>query len=214
MNHGSKTLRILSLLGQRPDSTGSGVFVRSIWRYARKCGDLQRLIIAGYPEDDERSEFQTDCDVITFTRPGGVGGDLSFPILGMSDIMPYCSQCYGGSTDEQVRAMINAFREHAQRQVANFQPEIIQINHLWVLLALCPEFRSIPCFVTVHGTGLKLLTTAPRFRHYVVSGIDAVRHFFCVSRDIADDAMAEYQLPASKVSVVGNGYDPMYLVQE
>ncbi len=206
-------MRILAILGQKPDSTGSGVLVRALWKCANECGDSQRVIVSGYPGEVDHTEFGRACHTVTHTQPNGAAGELSFPILGMSDTMPYYTRRYAEATADNIEDMLNAYRRHVKELIGRFRPNILHVNHLWVLVELCRDV-DIPCCVTVHGTGLKLLKSASAFRHYVEHGVPAVQRFFCVSRDIAEDAIAAYELPRSKVVVIGNGYDPAVFFPE
>jgi len=186
--------------------TGSGILVRELWQCALHYGDRQRLIVAGYADDDYSDIFNGNYRLITYSYADKIG-QLPFPVLGMSDAMPYPSMRFADTQAAQIEAHINAFRAAMEELLATLQPDVIHIHHLWVLVTLANYCRRIPCFVTIHGTGLKQLRTAPQFRKYVEVGLENVAHFFSVSKDIMADACRIYDLPPSKVSFIGNGYN-------
>jgi glycosyltransferase involved in cell wall biosynthesis len=186
--------------------TGSGILVRELWRCASARGDEQRLIVAGYPGDDYRDPFDGHYSLLTYTGEGQEG-QLPFPVMGMSDVMPYRAMRFADASARQVESHVNAFRAKTEELIDEFEPDVIHIHHLWVLVALSRYSRGVPCFVTIHGTDLKQLSVAPRFKTYVEAGLGNVSHFFSVSRDVMADARTSYGLPRDKVSFIGNGYN-------
>ena len=205
-NDRNRSIRILSILGQKPEMTGSGILVREFWQCALKCGDKQKLMAAGYSDDDYSDLFHKDYVLISYSSENKVG-QLPFPVLGMSDAMPYPSMRFADANSSQIESHINAFRSVMEDLIPAFRPDVIHIHHLWVLVALSNYCGKIPCFVTIHGTGLKQLRTAPQFRKYVEAGIENIFHFFSVSKDIMRDARSIYNLPQDRVSFIGNGYN-------
>jgi glycosyltransferase involved in cell wall biosynthesis len=200
-------MRILSILGQKPEMTGSGVLVRELWECGDKYGDAQRLIVAAYPGDDYRTRFNGFYSAVTYTDSKGPDGELPFPILGMSDAMPYTSLRYSEARPWQIEMHLRAFRDRLESILSAFQPDVVHIHHLWVLASLARSCGNTPCFVTVHGTDLKQVKTAPRYVSYVHEGIGAMRKLFCVSSDILNDAIELYDMPSERAMLVGNGYN-------
>lgn len=203
---GGRPLRVLTVLGQRPSMTGSGVLVTELFQAGVRAGDSQRLICAGYPEDDWLNEFGASCDIVTCGAVSS-GTDVPFDVPGMSDAMPYRSTRYRDLSESQVAVFVDAFARRLRLVLhAGFQPEILHINHLWVLAELASQSLA-PTFITVHGTDLMQAYVAPVHRERVTRSLPLLRHVFCVSRDMAADARRLYGLPADRVSVVGNGYN-------
>ena len=78
-------MRILHALSQRPEATGSGIYVRAMVREAFHAGH-ENFLLAGIPSDDQP---QLDCltgDQCAFVH--FETGGLPFPVVGMSDVMP------------------------------------------------------------------------------------------------------------------------------
>jgi hypothetical protein len=81
-------VRILHLLSQRPECTGSGIYLQNIIDQAAAAGH-RNFLVAGIPLDSPPRLACIDgehCSFVTFS-----GGDLPFPVPGMSDVMPYAS---------------------------------------------------------------------------------------------------------------------------
>ena len=80
--------KILHPLGQRPDFTGGGIYLLAILREAEKNGH-ENFLIAGIPGNDNpvlQNISQKNCSFVRFVHI-----DLPFPVVGMSDVMPYSS---------------------------------------------------------------------------------------------------------------------------
>ena len=82
-------MRILHALSQRPEATGSGIYVRAMVREAFRAGH-ENFLLAGIPSGDQP---QLDClngDQCSFVH--FETGSLPFPVVGISDAMPYPSR--------------------------------------------------------------------------------------------------------------------------
>jgi alpha-maltose-1-phosphate synthase len=186
--------------------TGSGVLVTELGNAGTRAGDEHRLIFAGYEKDSWTPTLKPAYEIVTCSY-GPDRGELGFPVPGMSDAMPYPSIRYRDLAPEQVREFVDTFRRYLVRAVEKFQPHIIHIHHLWVLTSLATAFTDIKCCVTVHGTDLKQIAVANEHQQWVLSGLTAVDHIFCVSRDMAVDARRDYRIMPARLSVLGNGFN-------
>ena len=203
----TRSLRILSVLGQRPTSTGSGVLVQELLQSSVRSGDQNWLVCGAYLEDEWYDIIGNAYSVVTFSNKTSQG-QLPFPIPGMSDVMPYYSVPYGKLTSAQVQNVIKAYGEKIREIVADFNPNLIHNHHLWILTDILQVLTNVPCIVTVHGTDLKLAKTALQHRHLVVRNLARIQHLLCVSQDMAYDARVEYGIEEERETVIGNGYNP------
>lgn len=64
-------LKILHVLGQRPDSTGSGIYLQSMMREAAKCGH-DNFMIAGIQPDSDVELHSVSLEKCCFVRFNGV----------------------------------------------------------------------------------------------------------------------------------------------
>ena len=119
-------MRILSVTAQKPDSTGSGVYLTELVKGFAGMGHTQAVIAGVYAEDQIQMPDGVRC------YPGYYNSqELNFPILGMSDEMPYASTKYSDMTDEMTENFKNAFRKRIERAVQEFQPDVILCHHLY-----------------------------------------------------------------------------------
>ncbi|MGD8328277.1 MAG: glycosyltransferase family 4 protein [Acidobacteriota bacterium] len=195
-------MRVLHILGQRPDMTGSGMFLRNIWRCAAAAGDQLHLLCAGYADDDFSGFFG---DELTTVR---CGAESEYPDLipGMSDVMPYPSRRYADLTVDQARCYVSAFRRRVDALIPSFAPDLIHVHHLWVQTGVAGEV-DVPVVVTVHGTGLQQARQASRHLELFAGVLDEVALFMAVSEEVAADTRRSYGVPAERVTVVANGFD-------
>ena len=136
-----RPLKILHVLSQRPDSTGSGVYVQALLREAADNGHRNFLVAgiqAGFPPELTCID-RNACRFVTFN-----GGDIPFIITGMSDVMPYESTRFCDLSSAQHDVYEKAFLRHLQAAATIFQPDIIHSHHLMGLIY--GSFRTVPTF--------------------------------------------------------------------
>jgi hypothetical protein len=154
-----KKLRILHLLSQRPDSTGSGIYVQAMMREATACG-YDNYLVAGIQSDGcDVTEYiaQKNAMYVTFHN-----ADVSYQIPGMSDVMPYESTRFCDLSEEDLCEYETAFSEILRHAVSRFKPDIIHSHHLWIVSSVAIKSigrwqrgrkRALPW--TCKGTGGK-----------------------------------------------------------
>ena len=123
-------MKILHLLSQRPEATGSGIYIQAMIREAARRGH-ENFLLAGVPRGEEvhpAGLAPTACEFVTFH-----GGDLPFPVVGMSDVMPYPSRRFSDLSPPEVEAYEWGFADRLLDVVARFQPQVIHSHHLWLL---------------------------------------------------------------------------------
>ena len=99
-------MRILSITAQKPNSTGSGIYLSELVKeYARK-GYSQAVVAGVCREDEVELPDGTAFYPVYFEE-----GKLPFPIVGMSDEMPYRSTRYCDMTPEMAGRFEEAFLE-------------------------------------------------------------------------------------------------------
>ncbi|MEE4608153.1 MAG: glycosyltransferase family 4 protein [Desulfobacteraceae bacterium] len=199
-------MRILHLLSQRPEATGSGIYVRAMIAAAAAKGH-ENFLLGGIPGDTRPEVPELPPDHCRFVR--FAGADLAFEVVGMSDAMPYDSCRFIDLTDDQIRAYHAAFESSLQEAVAAFRPDLIHSHHLWLLTALARRlFPDLPLLTSCHGTDLRQFRHCHHLRPAVAAAcrrLDAVLALSAVQRiEIAE----LYGIPQDRIHVVGAGYDP------
>ena len=90
-------MKILSVTAQKPDSTGSGIYLTELVRGFKKRG-ITQSVIAGVTKADQV------ClpEGVSFYPVYFESEQLPYPITGMSDEMPYPSTRYSDLTEERI----------------------------------------------------------------------------------------------------------------
>ena len=199
-------MRVLFALSQRPELTGSGITVDALVREAVAAGHEPRVLCGiptGEPVPAVGGLPLEHVDVVTF----GDGGDLPFPVPGMSDVMPYASTVWSTMS----RAMFTQYRKvwHAAlaAAVAKSRPEVVHCNHLWLMSSLAPAaVGSLPSLAHCHATGLRQMELCPDLRDEVVHGLCGHRRFAVLHADHARLVSELLDAPSDCVVEVGAGY--------
>ena len=198
-------LKILHVLGQRPDSTGSGIYLQAMMREAAARGHIN-FMVAGI-QSDRAAELDgvapAQCRLVRFD-----GEDLPFRIPGMTDIMPYPSVRFADLSEAELEIYETEFTRVLKETVATFQPDIIHSHHLWLLSSLVRRlFPAIPVLASCHGTDLRQFQNCPHLRVKVRSGCGRLDTALALSGVQKTDIVKNYGIPPEKVAVTGAGYD-------
>ena len=163
-----RKLKILHVLSQRPDATGSGIYLQSMMREAAAAGH-DNVMIAGIQSDRDAELHGVTPEQCRFVRFNGE--DLSFRIPGMTDIMPYPSVRFADLSEAELEIYENVFTRVLQETVAAFQPDIIHSNHLWLVSSLAREAApGIPIVCSCHGSDLRQFRQCTHLRDRVLAG--------------------------------------------
>lgn len=198
-------LKILHVLGQRPDATGSGIYLQSMVREAAICGH-ENFMIAGIQLDSDVELHGVSLDQCRFIRFNG--GDIPFSIPGMTDIMPYPSVRFVDLSAHDIETYETVFTRVLTETVTSFRPDIIHTHHLWLVSSLVRRlFRDIPVVTTCHGTDLRQFQNCLHLREKVLAGCGRLDAAMALSADQKADIERFYHLPPGKVIVTGAGYN-------
>lgn len=198
-------MKIVHLLSQRPELTGSGMYVQAVMRQAALRGH-ENVLVAGIPDGPAPDLEVIDGAKCAFVRFGG--RELPFPVAGMSDVMPYRSTRFSDLTLEDVEAYEAAFASVLTRVVEDFSPDIIHSHHLWLVSALARKlFPDIPMVTSCHGTDLRQFETCPNLAERVIAPCGKINGVMALTRTQAEKISALYSIPKERIHVVGGGYD-------
>jgi glycosyltransferase involved in cell wall biosynthesis len=203
--HTAGSLRILHLISQRPDSTGSGTYVRAMLREADACHH-RNFLVAGIQADRSAAVpglAPNQCVFVKFLH-----GDISYPIVGMSDVMPYQSRTFASLSPEELREYEAAFAKALCGAVTRFKPHVIHTHHLWIMSSLARDlFPRIPMVATCHGSDLRQFHQCPHLRERVLRGCRRLDAVMALSEAQKADIVRLFGLTPTRVVVVGAGYD-------
>lgn len=200
-----KDFRVLHLLGQRPEMTGSGIYVEALIRESRKHG-IACCRIAGVPAgslDSKEVRSSVDGDHVLFESE-----TLDFPVVGMSDVMPYQSSLFSELKGRRLTAYKAEFTRVLEETWNRFRPHILHTNHLFLLSALARKrFPDLPIVTTCHGTDLRQVERCPHLRRMVRRYCRRIDKIIALSADQKTEIRRVYNIPEESIVVIGGGYD-------
>jgi glycosyltransferase involved in cell wall biosynthesis len=198
-------LKILHLLSQRPDSTGSGIYVQAMIREAALNG-FDNFLVAGL--------CSSGCDDNVCITPDRSmflnfhNADVSYRIPGMSDVMPYDSSRFCDLSAENLNEYETAFSGLLKKAVEQFRPDIIHSHHLWIVSSLARRlFPHIPMVTTCHGSDLRQFQNCGHLQERVLQGCRKIDAVMALSRAQKDEIVRLYNIAADKIVVIGAGYN-------
>jgi glycosyltransferase involved in cell wall biosynthesis len=200
-----KSPNILHLLSQQPGKTGSGVALLALVRHGANAGWRQRAVV-GLPASEALPDISplepAGIFAVRFDQP-----PVPYAIPGMSDIMPYPSTRFSTFTADMLEGYLQAFAAALAAATVDFQPDLIQSNHLWLLTALARVlFPQTPLCVYSHGTELRQLENAAHLAPFVLPACSDVDRVFALHADNQDKIMQAYGIPAARIRIVGAGF--------
>lgn len=144
-------MRILSIIAQKPMSTGSGIYLTELVRVLAEEGHIQGGVAGVYKEDGINLPREAKFYPVYFNSEG-----LPFNIFGMSDEMPYESTRYCDMTEEMKENYKTEFLKVIDMAVEEIKPDVILCHHLYLLTSLVRErFPDIRVYGFCHNTDLR-----------------------------------------------------------
>jgi glycosyltransferase involved in cell wall biosynthesis len=207
-----RQLKILHVIGQRPEMTGSGIYFEAIIRESQKRG-ITNYWVAGVPAGGIhhfRDMLHVNGSFVFFESES-----LDFPVTGMSDVMPYKSSLFRELKGMRLTSYKSAFTHVLQIAGKKFDPDIIHTNHLFLLSALVRKlFPNVPVVATCHGTELRQYHNCPHLRCFVKHYCRDLDRIIALTNDQKTDIGRLYGIPSNKIVVIGGGYDETLFTRE
>lgn len=217
-------MRILCISAQKPDSTGSGVYLAETVRSMLAAGH-EVAVIAGIDRADAPEiplgaqffpvRFNTD--------------ELPFPVCGMSDVMPYEATRYRDMTPAMVDAFRGAFSRKIREALLTFRPDAVICHHLYLVLSVACEVldelagenwspnwrqgsapaKQRPCAIwgISHSTDLRQLRKHNLERDRIVAAVRSLDGVMALHEAQRAEITELFDLPQERVRVVGTGYN-------
>ena len=105
-------MRVLKVIAQKPGYTGSGIYLRALLSKAPQYGITQASVVGLNSYDEPDLE---NIHPIRFESE-----KLPFPVVGMSDVMPYRSSRWPDLTEQQLAQYRRTFEETISEAVERF----------------------------------------------------------------------------------------------
>lgn len=196
-------MRILSVTAQKPDSTGSGVYLTELVKGFDKLGHDQ-VVIAGVTKEDAVHLPET----VQFYPVYYASEGMPFPVCGMSDEMPYESTRYSDMTEKMTTQFSDAFGKQVKKVIGEFQPDVILCHHLYFLASLIREtYPEQKIYGISHGSDLRQVKKNPWQREYIRTHIPKLDGIFALHEDQKKDICSYYECDERLVNVIGTGYN-------
>ena len=198
-------MKILHLISQHPESTGSGFYLQNIIGQAAAAGH-HNFLIAGITGDRIPQIPGIDQDCCRFVR--FEDGDLNFGIPGMSNVMPYPSSRFDGLNAEQLSAYERVFAETIRRTAQEFSPDILHTHHLWLASSVARTvLPDIPMVTSCHSTDLRQFVQCPHLRERVRPSCLKIDRVLALSHDQAEKIREIHGITTEHIDIVGGGYN-------
>lgn len=197
-------MKILHIITQKPNSTGSGIYLSGMIKGFEKIGHKQ-AVIAGIDVNDDVNCFPSD---VSFYPVKYNYGELNFPVVGMSDSMPYESTRYKDLNIDMINRLKHQFKVNIDKAMNDFKPELIICHHLYLLTAFVREIvKDIKVMSICHGTCLRQLNTIDLEKEYIISNIRKLDLIFALHENQKYDIIKTFGVSENKVVVIGSGYN-------
>lgn len=198
-------MRILHLLSQHPESTGSGFYIQNVIRQAESSGH-QNYLLAGISNNQKPSLEAIKLEASSFLSFNS--GELPFKIPGMSDVMPYPSSRFKDLDNQQLQAYETQWTLAIREAIENFRPTIIHSHHLWLVSGIarkiCP---GLPMVTSCHSTDLRQYVQCPHLREKVQQSCSTIDMVLALSLPQAKEIEGLLSIPQNKIKIIGGGFD-------
>lgn len=195
-------MKILSITAQKPHSTGSGTYLTELVKSLDKAGCTQAVVAGIYETDEVSFPKNVDFYPVLFNK------DINYPVVGMSDVMPYPSTKYRDLDDKMISEFEDAFIKVIEKAINEFAPDIIVCHHLFLLTALIR--KHFPCekiYGICHGTDLRQMINCKKLAKIVGPEVKKLDHIFALHDEQAKQISHIFDINPSKISVIGSGYN-------
>lgn len=200
---GNLMKKILHVIAQYPGKTGSGIYLKSIMEQCNKKGYSQGLIAGVSIEDDVKLKYTEKFYPVVFNSE-----EVPFPILGMSDNMPYESMNYSSISEEMFKMWEVEFKRVLKDAIEELKPDVIISHHLWLSTSFVTEIaKGIKTIGICHGTDLRQIDKSPQYREKVLLGCGKLDKVFALNNEQKKMINTIYNISKDNIVVVGGGYN-------
>ncbi len=198
-------MRILHIISQAPDFTGSGKYIQQILLQSAQAGH-DNFLVAGVQGDFTLSAGLIEPHRCVFVRFDGK--DLDFPIPGMSDVMPYESRVFSQMKAPELAAYQQVFETKIRQALGRFEPDIIHSHHLWIVSAIARRLSAgIPMITSCHGTCLRQHILCPSISQSITPDLTQIDRVIALSRSQKQEITRTIGTAPESIHVVSGGYN-------
>ena len=196
-------MKVLSITAQKPNSTGSGVYLTELVKEYAKKGYKQAVVAGIYKDDIVELPDGAEFHPVYFESER-----LPYPIAGMSDEMPYRSTRYCDMTSSMAEQFEQAFLEVLIPLIESFGPDVILCHHLYLLTAIVREhFPDQKVYGFCHNTDLRQMRKTDLKREYICEQIRKLDHIFVPQKAQEKGVKDIFGITDKKITRLGMGYN-------
>lgn len=205
-------MKILSITAQKPNSTGSGVYLTELVKEYASKGHEQAVVAGVYEEDKVELPEGVAFYPVYFSSGNEEGAaqhtKIPYPIVGMSDEMPYPSTRYCDMTLEMTEQFKEAFLAVIKKAVEELRPDLILCHHLYLLTAVVRKhFPEYKVYGFCHNTDLRQMQKTDLEREYIREQVRRLDRIFVPQRAQEEGVQKIYGAAEEKITRVGMGYN-------
>ena len=197
-------MKVLHVLAQLPVKTGSGVYFTNVIEGLKEYGDIEQACIYGVTDEydinilDKEKQFE-----VVFESE-----NIPFPIVGMSDIMPYPNTLYHDMTDEMFDQWKNEFLRQLNMAKEKFNPDVVLTHHLWILSSMVREvFADKRVIAVCHNTDIRQAKQNAHLKDKHVHSLKDVDNVLALSNMQFKDIEEVFGIDSKKIIDIGAGYN-------
>ena len=221
-------MKILSIIAQKKNCTGSGVYLTELVNCFKKLSYEQEIICATYKNDLDKQNIEKNdnikdkensknniCEpkynyVIFDTK------ELPLKIVGMSDVMPYESMKYSEFVKDENKLKLwkNTFSEEIVEVINKFNPDLIICHHLYLLTAIVVDIcknklkkENIILKAICHNTDLRQYKQTDLEREFIKENLQKLDKTFYPSKVHQEIAIKLFELEDKKTEIIGIGFN-------
>lgn len=196
-------MKILHVLAQLPSKTGSGVYFSNMIEEFKKYDHKQKALFACQDEYRWNVLDNKDQYAVAFKTE-----ELPFPIVGMSNVMPYENTLYSSMDEEMIENWKTAFKKRLESAKKSFNPDVIFAHHLWILTSLVKDvFSDTKVIGVCHNTDLRQAKMNPQIKEKYVDRISELDYIFSASEEQKNEIVETYNTDINKIIAVGGGFN-------
>lgn len=194
-------MKILHVLAQLPAKTGSGVYFTNVIE-GLKNFDVEQAAIYATTKDYDFN-FLNNVYEVEFE-----GGDVDFPIVGMSDVMPYTNTLYKNMTEEMIESWTGAFLKKLEKAKEEFNPDVVITHHLWMLSSLvCEIFADKKIIGICHNTDIRQAEKNPKMKEKYVTNLGKLEKVLALSSGQISEISEIFSYSKEDIINLGAGYN-------
>lgn len=195
-------MKILHVIAQLPKQTGSGVYFTNVIQFMQQ--NHENAAIFGIQDN-----IQLNLDETIKKYPVEFKSEkLNFPIVGMSDEMPYDSTKYSDMTHDMIEDWTNEFTKQLKKAKKEFQPDVVVSHHCWMLSSLVLDiFDETPVLLLNHGTDIRQTNLNPELFMTCVNNLNRSQKVLALSKKDVEPISDIFGIDKEKIVVTGGGYN-------